>query len=62
MLKEQSIDYKDVNTLKRYISETGKINPRRVNNLSAKEQRKLSLHIKYARYLGLLPYCDNHKA
>lgn len=54
-------DYKDLNTLKSYISETGKIIPRRITGLSAKEQRSLAKNIKVARFLSLLPYCDQHK-
>lgn len=54
-------DYKDLNTLKSYISETGKIIPRRITGLSAKEQRNLAKNVKIARFLSLLPYCDQHK-
>lgn len=56
-----NFDYKDLNTLKNYISETGKIIPRRITGLRAKEQRILSKNIKIARFLSLLPYCDQHK-
>lgn len=56
----KEIDYKDLNTLKAYIGETGKIVPSRVTGTSAKYQRQLSSAIKRARYLALLPYCDNH--
>jgi len=55
------IDYKNIGYLKKFISETGKINPRRNSVLSGKEQRKMNKAIKIARYLALLPYCDNHK-
>ena len=55
------IDYKNISDLKKFISETGKINPRRNSILSGKEQRKMNKAIKIARYLALLPYCDNHK-
>ena len=55
------IDYKNISYLKKFISETGKINPRRNSVLSGKEQRKMNKAIKIARYLALLPYCDNHK-
>lgn len=54
-------DYKDLNTLKSYISETGKIIPRRITGLSAKDQRNLAKNVKIARFLSLLPYCDQHK-
>lgn len=50
------IDYKDVDLLKRFISERGKILPRRVNGTSAKNQRKLTVAIKRARVMGLLPF------
>ena len=53
-------DYKDVETLKAYISETGKMIPGRVTGTSAKNQRVLSTAIKRARYLALIPYCDRH--
>ena len=50
------IDYKDVELLKRYISEKGKILPRRVTGTCAKHQRTLTVAIKRARIMGLLPY------
>ncbi len=50
------IDYKDVDLLKRFISERGKILPRRVTGSSAKNQRKLTVAIKRARVMGLLPF------
>ncbi|AFJ43447.1 30S ribosomal protein S18 [Francisella noatunensis] len=56
----KEIDYKDVNKLKAYITETGKIVPSRVTGTSAKYQRQLSTAIKRARFLALLPYCDRH--
>ncbi|MGQ4001917.1 30S ribosomal protein S18 [Francisellaceae bacterium CB300] len=56
----KEIDYKDVNTLKAYITETGKIVPSRVTGTSAKYQRQLATAIKRARFLALLPYCDRH--
>ena len=55
------IDYKNTSLLRRYISESGKISPRRVTGASAKEQRKVNKAVKIARYLALLPFCDNHK-
>ncbi|MEJ2041907.1 MAG: 30S ribosomal protein S18 [Reinekea sp.] len=55
------IDYKDVELLKGYISETGKIVPSRITGTSAKYQRQLASAIKRARYLALLPYTDSHK-
>ncbi|MGY3725417.1 small subunit ribosomal protein S18 [Granulicatella balaenopterae] len=50
------IDYKDVDLLKRYISEKGKILPRRVTGTCAKHQRALTVAIKRARIMGLLPF------
>ena len=55
------IDYKNTSLLRRYISESGKISPRRVTGASAKEQRRVNKTVKIARYLALLPFCDNHK-
>lgn len=54
------IDYKDLNMLKQYISETGKIVPSRITGTSAKYQRQLARAIKRARYIALLPYTDQH--
>ena len=56
----KEIDYKDLNTLKAYVSETGKIVPSRITGTSAKYQRQLATAIKRARYLALLPYTDLH--
>ena len=56
----KEIDYKDLNTLKAYVSETGKIVPSRVTGTKAKYQRQLSTAIKRARFLALLPYTDSH--
>ena len=50
------VDYKDVDLLKRFISERGKILPRRVRGTSAKNQRKVANAIKRARIMGLLPF------
>ncbi|MBP0724910.1 30S ribosomal protein S18 [Bacillus sp. RG28] len=50
------IDFKDVELLKRFVSERGKILPRRVTGTSAKYQRKLTIAIKRARQMALLPY------
>jgi len=52
------IDYKDVDLLKRFISERGKILPRRVTGTSAKYQRKLTIAIKRARSMALLPFVN----
>ena len=56
----KQIDYKDLETLKAYISETGKIVPSRITGTKAKYQRQLSTAIKRARYLALVPYTDGH--
>ncbi len=55
------IDYKDLNILKNYITETGKIVPSRISGTKARYQRQLSTAIKRARFLALIPYCDGHK-
>ena len=54
------IDYKDLDTLKQYISENGKIVPSRITGTKARYQRQLASAIKRARYLALLPYTDQH--
>ena len=54
--KAESIDYKDVNTLKKYITEGGKILPRRMTGTCAKHQRLLASAIKRARIVDLLPF------
>ena len=59
--KIKTFDYKDINTLKNYISENGKIIPKRITGLKAKEQRLLAKTIKISRFLAFLPYCDKHK-
>ena len=55
------IDYKDVGTLKNYVTETGKIVPSRITGTKARYQRQLATAIKRARYIALLPYTDGHK-
>lgn len=54
------IDYKDVDTLRMYITDTGKIRPRRQTGACSKCQRELARAIKRARYLALLPYAPQH--
>ncbi len=51
-------DYKDVETLKRFLTERAKIRPRRQTGLTSKNQRKLARQIKRARHLALLPFTD----
>ena len=52
----EHIDFKDVDLLKKYISDRGKILPRRITGTSAKYQRKLAIAIKRARHMALLPF------
>ena len=54
--KVTEIDYKDVNRLKKYVTEGGKILPRRISGVCAMHQRELASAIKKARYVALLPY------
>jgi small subunit ribosomal protein S18 len=56
----KEIDYKDLDILKAYVSETGKIIPSRNTGTKPKYQRQLASAVKNARYLALLPYTDNH--
>ncbi len=55
------IDYKDIDILLKNIDESGKITPSRMTGTSAKFQRKLTIAIKRARFLALIPYTDKHK-
>lgn len=55
---EDPIDYKDVELLRKFITERGKILPRRITGLTAKQQRDMTLAIKRARYLALLPFIN----
>jgi small subunit ribosomal protein S18 len=54
------IDYKDLGTLKQYVTETGKIVPSRITGTKARYQRQLAKAVQRARFLALLPYSDNH--
>ena len=54
--KNNTIDFKDVNKLKRYVSERGKILPRRITGNCAKHQRALTVAVKRARHIALMPY------
>ncbi|VFP78378.1 30S ribosomal protein S18 [Buchnera aphidicola (Cinara cuneomaculata)] len=55
------IDYKDIVTLKNYITENGKIVPSRITGTKAKYQRQLARAIKRARFISLIPYTDQHQ-
>lgn len=57
----EEIDYKDIATLKGYITETGKIVPSRITGTKSRYQRQLAKAVKRARYLALLPYTDAHE-
>jgi small subunit ribosomal protein S18 len=56
-----SPDYKDIETLRGFINETGKIVTSRITGVRGRNQRLLAIAIKRARYLALLPYCDRHE-
>ena len=58
--KNLSISYKDVKTLRLFITETGKMTPRRISGTCAKHQRPLAQEIKRARQLAMLPYAPSH--
>ena len=58
---DEEIDYKNLELLKRFISERGKIMPRKTSRISASQQRKLAREIKRARHLALLPFCSHHE-
>jgi small subunit ribosomal protein S18 len=57
----KEIDYKDIDTLKQYVTESGKIVPSRITGTKAKYQRQLASAVKRARFLALLPYSDAHQ-
>jgi small subunit ribosomal protein S18 len=56
----KEIDYKDLDTLRNYVTETGKIVPSRITGTKSHYQRQLSTAVKRARFLALLPYTDKH--
>jgi len=56
-----SVDYKDIELLKGFVTESGKIVPARITGTKAKYQRQLTKAIKVSRYLALMPYTDSHK-
>lgn len=57
----QQVDYKSVDLLKEFITENGKIIPARITGTKARYQRQLTVAVKRARFLALLPYTDQHK-
>jgi small subunit ribosomal protein S18 len=59
-LRIRHVDYKDEKLLGRFLTERGKILPRRLSGVSARHQRQLAVAIKRARYLALLPYIKGH--
>ncbi len=54
--KDHEIDYKDIAMLKKYVSESGKILPRRITGNCAKHQREITVAVKRARHLAMMPY------
>ena len=56
----KEIDYKDLETLRAYVTETGKIVPSRITGTKSRYQRQLAAAVKRARFLALLPYTDKH--
>ncbi len=56
----KQVDYKDVDLLKDFITENGKIIPARITGTKARYQRQLTIAVKRARFLALLPYTDKH--
>ena len=58
--KIDEVDYKDVNLLKKFVTENGKIVPSRITGTKARYQRRLVNAVKLARFLALLPFCDRH--
>lgn len=58
--KIAEVDYKDINILKEFVTENGKLIPARITGTKARYQRQLSVAVKRARFLALLPYTDLH--
>jgi len=58
--KIAEVDYKDINILKEFVSENGKLIPARITGTKSRYQRQLSVAVKRARFLALLPYTDLH--
>lgn len=59
--KMKKLTYKDIGTLQRFITETGRIIPSRITGVTPRCQREITKSIKIARFLALLPYTDQHK-
>jgi small subunit ribosomal protein S18 len=57
MCAGKAVDYKDLNIITKYISENGKILPRRFTGTCAKHQREVAKQVKLARYMGFIPFC-----
>ncbi len=57
----EEVDYKDIEVLKKFLTESGKIIPMRFNGVKSRYQRQLSSAIRRARFLSLIPYCDSHR-
>ena len=57
--KDKVIDYKDTNTLRKFVSERGKILPRRITGTCAKHQRAITVAVKRARHVALMPYVQD---
>ena len=58
---KECVDYKDVEALRKCVTETWQIIPSRLNGNSAKKQRRVNRAIKVARFLALIPYTDQHR-
>ncbi|GAW85975.1 small subunit ribosomal protein S18 [Bathymodiolus platifrons methanotrophic gill symbiont] len=58
--ESNAIDYKNIELLGEFVTETGKIVPSRITGTTAKNQRQITTAIKRARYIALMPFCDAH--
>lgn len=56
----KELDYTNVNALRGFLTETGRILPSRITGISVRVQRRLRRQIEIARFLGLIPYCESH--
>ncbi|OQK16975.1 30S ribosomal protein S18 [Methyloprofundus sedimenti] len=59
--ESNAIDYKNIELLGEFVTETGKIVPSRITGTTAKNQRQITTAIKRARYIALIPFCDAHE-